>query len=226
MMYKFGKLIVHCVVFFKVGFTLLYGLQEQDLQIRFSTLAWNEAIRDLYYFDSEKPTSIIVPNGAPSQSHTFSGSSPLTFYTRNAVDGGEYMYKPAARVDIDEGMSDVLLIFFRDNTTGTFEVYPIPIVGNEFRAGDFHINNLTQRNLLLRFGEDRFPLSPGGSRIVRIAVESAQNVEVQMASTDEDENWLMVYQSRWGPPGDSRVWVFFYGDGLRPSIRRFSEFPY
>lgn len=220
-----SKLILFSVIgLLFSGFIYLNGSEEELLDIKFTAVAWNETIRGLYYFDSGQPVPIIIANGAPGEIRSYYGPSPLTFYTRLAGEDGEYDYQPKATVSLENSQRKLFLVFFQNTPDSPIRIFPIPDSEEDFGAGDFHFNNFTSKDVLLRVGEDRFSLSPGDFRVVNISEGNAQNVEVQIASTDEENNWRLVYQSRWGPPGNRRVWVFLHGEETRPSIRRFTEY--
>lgn len=219
----FFLLLIGCALTFSGASAQTEG--EEDLvRVRFSTVSWDNTIRDLLYFSEGAPNPIIVANGAPGKKYAYRGPRDLVFYTESVGPEGEPVFTPRASVSITPGEPDLLLIFLERPDSADFKVLPVPDKGKEFRAGCFHFQNLTVERVALRVGEQDLLLAPGEGQTVQTPVDRPQNVDVQIAAPSENKEWRLVYQSRWGPPGNRRIWVFLHrSEEGPPKIKRYYE---
>lgn len=199
---------------------------EPSVSIQFSTLSWGEAVRSIFFFNNEELVEHSVPNATPGRKIEYSGSNILTFYKKTGIDeDGEIIYSQIAEIDLPITHGEVLLIFVREPGKNSFRILPIPIESEQFGSGSYKFHNLTQRRVAIRLGEQTFIIEPGKNRISQIEESHTNNVEIQIAATQNGLDWHPLYQSRWGIPGiQRRIWVFIHDvDGLGPRINRYYE---
>jgi len=203
----------------------LSAQEEETVSIQFAAVAWEETIRGLFYFDAGEPKPIIVLNGSPGERFPYEGPPNLTFFRKTTNPEGEAIYTPVASVPVPPEERDLLLLFIGRNNPGELKIVAMPDSRDNFGAGGFYFQNLTSRRVALRVGDATMTLAPRELEIVQTSPDRTQNVDVRIASSDAENNWSLVYESRWGPPRNRRIWVFLHGgvDG-RPEIKRYYEF--
>lgn len=210
-----------------LGMLQAFAQPEQEIvNIRFSPLAWDRPIRDLWYFDGDTPVRINVPNGAPGRSIRYRGPRDMAFYRVAGVDAeGETLYAEEASLRIPDGHGEWLLIFVKYPHGDGYRILPVLTDPDEFGGGAFNFYNLTPSRVALRLGDQRFILGGGDNRVVNTGTGELGNIEVQIAASSQQDDWRPLYQSRWGQPGEQRrIWVFIHNvDGNTPQIKRYYQ---
>ncbi len=203
-----------------------HGQEEEFVTVEFQTLAWDQAISDLVYLDRGNAVSLFIPNGAPGATMRYVGPPTLNFYTTRSGPEGETLYDLKASVNVSRTQGKYLLLFVPGDEASSlpYRVVALPDSAGSFGANAFNFYNLTKTSMAIRLDEDQFQLQPGRNQIVTLSGLDLKNVNVQMASQAQGEDWRLIYQSRWAAPGKRRAWIFIYREGQdRPTIRKYYQ---
>jgi len=215
---------------------LLFGLlsisspaQETAVKTELLTIALDEAVDGLLFFDSKAVVPFQANITGLSQPITYIGPSRFILRSTEA----EFTAKPplpppAAFVDLPLNATRVLLCCLKSaNTPLKIVAYDISSTGS--RAGDYRFFNFSKQALSVNIGEKSFAIE---SRIDRNVSESSWQNDVldlpmQVASV-KDGKAQLVYSSVWGHRPGRRNFIFMF-DGSHPSkpinICRFFDIP-
>ncbi len=208
------------------SYTVAQFTEPETITVDFSTLSWDAAISDLYYRDAGQVTPIIVPNGTLSPPQRYSGPPTLDFFTQAISSEGQPVFHRQASVTFPSGARHWLLIFLKARNTNAYQVQPFPVPDAKFTNGTFNFVNLTDSRLGVRLGEKTFEIDARGSLIATSPGQGSQNVDVQMAASENGDAWQLIYRSRWASLNQRRAWVFIYLDENRkPRIRKYYQKP-
>lgn len=219
---------------YRIG--LLFGIltisslaQEPPIKTEILTIALDEAVDGLFYYDGKAVIPFQANITGLSQPATYVG--PRRFILR--ATEAEFTAKPplpapAAFVDVPLNATRVLLCCLKsENTALKIVAYDISSTGS--RAGDYRFFNFSKQILSVKLGDKAFALKPSLDKNLSNPSwqDEVLDIPIQVA-TVQDRKAQLVYSSVWGHRPGRRNFVFMF-DGSHPSkpisICRFFDIP-
>ncbi|MDH4445149.1 MAG: hypothetical protein QE267_08465 [Akkermansiaceae bacterium] len=203
--------------------------QEPSVQTEILTIALDEAVDGLFFFDGKAAVPFQANTTGLSQPVTYIG--PPRFVLR--ASAAEFVAKPplpapAAFVDLPPNAKRVLLCCLKSENTA-LKIVTYDISSTSSRAGDYRLFNFSKQALSVKLGGKSLALDSKLDK--NISDSSWQNdvldLPIQVA-TVVDGKARLVYSSVWGHRPGRRNFVFMF-DGSHPSkpisISRFFDIP-
>jgi len=203
--------------------------QEVEVQTELLTIALDEGVDDLHFFDGKA----IVPFSAnlTGFSQPFPYKGPRKLILRATIDefsAGPPLPVPVAAVDLPPNANRVLLCCLKSQD-GPLRIIAYNISSTGSQAGDYRFFNFSSKPLSVILGEQSFALQSKGDRIVTDSAwrDEVLDLPMRVASMEENKPRL-AYSSVWGHRPGRRNFVFM-SDGGHPSkpiaISRFFDIP-
>ncbi|MBC2602854.1 hypothetical protein [Puniceicoccus vermicola] len=190
---------------------------EEPAKAKFSTLAWDQTIKGLYYWDDEERINLNIPNGAPSPTFEAPIDKPLVFYrdTGQIDEAGNPIGNPLVSINIDRADDPLLLIFFKRNDQ-TDSYYIAPIVNETQTTPEeiYQLYNISSHDIVAKFNDQKIALEPNKPLIIPAPGTDQASFGVMMAiQMDSQENgeWQLVYKAFW-PYRQGRSSLVFISD--------------
>lgn len=203
--------------------------QEKSIRTEILTIALDEAVDGLFFFDGKAAVPFQANITGLSQPVTYAGPSRFILRSSEAeFTATPPLPAPAAVVDLPLNVSRVLLCCLKSGTA-PLKIVAYDISSNNSRAGDYRFFNFSKQPLSVKLGEKSFALE---SKLDKNISDTAWQSEVldipmQLASV-QDGKAQLVYSSVWGHRPGRRNFIFMF-DGNHPSkpinICRFFDFP-
>lgn len=215
---------------------LLFGLltvsslaQEPPIQTEILTIALDEAVDGLFFYDSKTAVPFQANITGLSQPLTYIG--PRRFVLR--ASAAEFVAKPplpapAAFVDLPPNANRVLLCCLQSAKTALKIVaYDISSTGS--RAGDYRFFNFSKQALSVNFGGKSFALDSELDKKISDPSWQSDVLDLPMqVATVVNNKAQLVYSSVWGHRPGRRNFIFLF-DGSHSSkpinICRFFDIP-
>jgi hypothetical protein len=215
---------------------LLFGLltfsalsQEAVVQTEILTIALDEAVDELYFFDGKSVVPFQANITGLSQPIAYKGPQKLVLRASIA----EFTAKPplpppVASVDLPLNANRVLLCCLKSQDS-PLKIVAYNIASTGSRAGDYRFFNFSSKTLSVILGEKSFALEPKLDKIVSNSAwqEDVLDLPMQVASVENNKPQL-VYSSVWGHRPGRRNFIFLF-DGQHASkpigICRFFDIP-
>jgi len=191
------------------------------IRAQIAALSLDQTLDDLTYRQGQSFEPLFIPNAAPSNAYDYEGPPTLYFYQGSPVD--LETTPPVASVQLPE--SGKFLLLFIPQEKGTYRVTALPNSATDFPENSFRFFNLCDFAVAGALNDDKFKLEPRSQDVVSFEIGNRPKLTVQLA-TARDDNWKLVYRSKWDFTNGQRVNVFFVPDELQPSgirIRRYYE---
>ena len=190
--------------------------QPQAVDTEFVTIALDEGVDGLFYFDGVAAQPFQANITGISQPLRYKG--PERFALRaNAAD---FTLKPplpppAASVLLPLNCQRVLITCVKSGDE------PLRLVAYDIstnnRAGDYRFFNFSKQTLSLILGEKRFALAPGKDTSVTDAAWSGNVMDIPIqAAAVQGNKPKLVYSSIWGHRPGRRNFIFMF-DGRHPT---------
>lgn len=203
--------------------------QEVVVQTELLTIALDEGVDDLHFFDG----NAIVPFSANltglSQPVAYKGPRKLVLRATAAEFTAEPpLPAPVATVELPLNANRVLLCCLKSqNAPLRIVAYNISSTGS--RAGDYRFFNFSGKTLAVILGEKSFALESKRDKIVSDSAWRDEVLDLPMrVASLEDNKPRLAYSSVWGHRPGRRNFVFMFdgGHASKPiAISRFFDFP-
>lgn len=198
------------------AFRLEAQTAEEAAKASFNTLAWDNAIKGLYYLDGEKRVDINIPNGAPSSTYEVPSDEPLVFYRDSGQldENGKPIGIPQATVDITGATKPLLLIFFEDSASATYRIALIPNEAKSNPEDIYQLYNISSHEIIAKFNDQSFTLKTNKPLIIPAPDVDGPSFGVMMAIQMDSGNsgdWQLVYKAFW-PYRKGRSSLVFISD--------------
>ncbi|WP_269537513.1 hypothetical protein [Cerasicoccus fimbriatus] len=213
-------------IFFRLSLWLaiLCGFVRVDAQqngeptkVTFNTLAWDSAIKGLYFLDGEKRVNVNIPNGAPSSTYEAPSDTPLIFYrdTGQVDKDGNPIGAALGSVDLSSATKPLLLIFFEQPKAGsTFRIVPIVNEARENTSEIYQLHNISSHDIIAKFNDQNITLKTNKPLTIPAPTVDKPSFGVMMAIQMDAKNsgdWQMVYKAFW-PYRKGRSSLVFISD--------------
>lgn len=190
--------------------------QPQMVDTEFLTVAIDEAVDGLFYFDGKAAQPFEANVTGLSQPMSYIG--PRRFVVRTTA--AEFSLKPplpapVASVDFPMNCKRVLVICVKSaNTPLRMVAYDISTTD---RAGDYRFFNFSRKPLSLILGDKRVALEPGKDTLLSDASwrDAVLDLPIKLAAVDNNKA-KPIYSSIWGHRPGRRNFIFMF-DGQHPS---------
>jgi hypothetical protein len=203
--------------------------QEPPIQTEILTIALDQAVDGLFFYDSKAAVPFQANITGLSQPVTYIG--PRRFVLR--ASAAEFVAKPplpppAAFVDLPAKANRVLLCCLKsEGTELKIVAYDISSTGS--RAGDYRFFNFSKQALSVNLAGQSFAID---SKLDKNVTDPSWRSEVldlpMQVATVVDRKARLVYSSVWGHRPGRRNFIFMF-DGTHPSkpinICRFFDIP-
>ncbi|WOO41019.1 hypothetical protein [Rubellicoccus peritrichatus] len=190
--------------------TLLFGAGAQQSAEANDKKAIAPDLPDLFYFDGKEYRSIEYPVSGLSDSHTYSGSLEMKFFTRSLGKDGQWLYHPVFSVQLQKSWRNaVVVILSRSDGMQGLVAFAVNTTPESFEAGTIKVLNLSERNVILNASNEVFPLYP--LKPVEINISDIKNNVLSVAlALKEDSEYKLVYRRKWSMRPTIRGIYFLY----------------
>lgn len=206
----------------------LLATEEESVSVRFSMLAWKDAIRDLSYLNNGKARPVLITDGALTPFYRYVGTPVMTFFKKEAGADGTMVSVPQAQVTLSREVSQYIFVFFpNEKEEGLpYKVYAVPDTGSTTRGGTYRFFNLARFPIGLIMGKETQVIAPNKNETIEPKPSvGKKNVMLKIAGPDEGRA-KQLYSSAWTVRDDRRYLIFItQGNSTEKSIelRRFSQ---
>ena len=210
--------------------------------LEFHCMAFQGTYSGIFYQSGpEADTGIDINEFGLSPKYTYSGPSPVTFYTKATGEEGEVVKTPVAQLPFDQRHTKLLLIFYPNPAqAGTYQIYPIATDNQSMPPGSYRVQNQTRKPVAMQMNGKTYNFNSGQFQVItpppaqeetfeieitdpeaegteaRIETLTASaKVAVHLVYQNEAGQWETFFRKRWLYRPDIRTYVFIYNiDGV------------
>ena len=200
------------------------GEEDEIFEVEFSVYSLMIPQKALYYSVDERLAPLRFYSTSWSPRFKYVGTSPIRFYSAiedRSESGVERQFQAVAELVIDEGMSDLLLVFFRDNRNDNprYRIYPMDRSSVGGSEGSFRFFNATGKSYLGIVDGDFFEVRTGPSR----SFKAKGGASVRLGTIHQGRP-LIAFDRTIDVPKDEFFTLFIFPPrserSLRPVVRQ------
>ncbi len=205
--YLYFPLLTYCLA--------LLSLPAQEvpapiIDVKFTAFMWDKPLKGHIHYSSEgEDIPLNLPNLQRSPIYSYTGPTPLPFYTIEAGTDGQTIRSTVAEANIPVDMSKPLLIFIPGGSGGLD--YRVAVLDDEvkdFRPGSYRFINLSSYAVKGKIGAVDVNLSKRGSTAtVDTGVDEVSYEDVIFA-IEQNDTWRPAFQTVWRIDPRERMLVF------------------
>ena len=123
-----------------------------------------------------------------------------------------------------EGMQQFLLLFVNKKKNGLWKIYPIPFSENDVPVGSYNFISQSRNPLYLIFGEEKFTLPSGKSKVSPVVLEEGNRGVALKVMIQKSGQYHEVYNQKFGHSSTMRGMFFLGLDRDKLKVKRVTEF--
>lgn len=200
---------------------------EERINVTFSALSWEKPLGETLYVRPANgdPIPLTTHHVKRSESIDYFGPNPIVFY-RKLNGNPEPRYQPVASIEIDPNLIRPLLLF--TETPNELRVISMEDSFESFPTGSYRFFNLTDKDLVAKFGEEVMQLKPRKTAILNQPFDDTTDYHVLFVVRDSD-GVKPLYSNRWRHNENFRYVVIVSESGSGKTgpvqFRLLSDFP-
>ena len=165
------------------------------VQAKLTGIALERTVKDLYLWNGAEYQQVDFYPGVRSRSVRYAGPRKISLFEQGTNAEGEIIYKPLVSTELVGDASDYLLFVSRKSDSGAVQLVAIPEDLTDFGVGAFRFVNISQRNLAMKLGDERFAIQPMNFADVRGDFESGTSQESVIVELPRDNGAPKVLYS-------------------------------
>lgn len=221
--------MIHRIALLSGLLTISSLAQETPIKTEILTIALDEAVDGLFFYDGKAVVPFQANITGLSQPVAYEGSRHFILRaTEDEFTAKPPLPPPAAMVDLPPNVTRVLLCCLKSEST-PLKIVAYDISSTGSRAGDYRFFNFSKQTLSVKLGDKSFALESKLDKNIsdRSWQDEVLDLPMQVATVDGRKAQL-VYSSVWGHRPGRRNFIFMF-DGSHPSkpisICRFFDIP-
>ena len=124
----------------------------------------------------------------------------------------------------NDGIQEFLLLFVNKKKNGLWKIYPIPFSNEKVPQGSYSFISQSSNPLYLFFGEEKFTLPSGKSKVSPAVLEQGKRGILLKVMVQKNGQYIEVFNQKWGHSSTMRG-IFFLGlNGSKLKVKRVTEF--
>ena len=172
-----------------------------------------------------------------SRKFVYYGTGKINFYEKRRpreweiVDENNSIRKPLGKLAAEfelpqgkEGMQNFVLLFVNKKKNGLWKIYPMPFSENEIPVGSYNFISQSHNPLYLVFGNEKFTLPSGKSKVSPAVLEEGKRGIMLKAMIQKNGQYLEVFNQKFGHSSTMRGMFFLGLDGEKLKVKRVTEF--
>lgn len=124
----------------------------------------------------------------------------------------------------NDGIQEFLLLFVNKKKNGLWKIYPIPFSNEQVPQGNYSFISQSSNPLYLFFGEDKFTLPSGKSKVSPAVLEEGKRGILLKVMVQKNDQYIEVFNQKWGHSSTMRGIFFLRLDGSKLKVKRVTEF--
>lgn len=124
----------------------------------------------------------------------------------------------------NDGIQEFLLLFVNKKKNGLWKIYPIPFSNEQVPQGSYSFVSQSSNPLYLFFGEDKFTLPSGKSKVSPAVLEEGKRGILLKVMVQKNDQYIEVFNQKWGHSSTMRGIFFLRLDGSKLKVKRVTEF--
>ena len=172
-----------------------------------------------------------------SRKFVYYGTEKINFYEKRrpreweTEDENDSIRQPLGKLAAEfelpqarEGMQNFLLLFVNKKKNGLWKIYPIPFSENEVPLGSYNFISQSRNPLYLIFGNEKFTLPSGKSKVSPAVLEEGTRGVLLKAMIQKNGQYLEVFNQKFGHSPTMRGMFFLGLDGEKLTVKRVAQF--
>ncbi|WP_309380259.1 hypothetical protein [Cerasicoccus frondis] len=143
--------------------------------------------------------------------YEYRGVGPIQFFRSDS--GGR---KTIGSVNLPEGLTDVILVFFPPAKNGFAKIFPVNAGSSNLKSGEARIYNLCSNSVACLFNDQKMLLESGASNAAKLGPSNETSVLVRLGSQIDDERWKERFARKLPVNPNESLIVFIYNKDGNP----------
>jgi len=229
-------------------------VHNQASALEFNCMCFQGTYSGIYFSQGEDSDAQVEINDFRiSRKYTYTGASPLIFFTKSQTPEGEVVRTPVAQFPFDPRYKKLLFIFYPNPAQqGTYQIYPIATDDQSMPPGSYRVQNQTRKQVAMLLNGQTYQFASGQLQVLNPPAAKEETFELDLSSPDEalspdaapepetltaaaripvhlayqteEGQWETFFKKKWLYRPDIRTFVFIYNiDGVL-QLRNFVEF--